>query len=65
MKKIFISGMNCEHCERKVRNALNSIGASNINVNLEDKFVTCDCSRSNEDIIEIIGDYGFDVDNIE
>lgn len=65
MKKLFISGMNCAHCETKIKNALNSIGAVNINVNLEDKTVTCDCERENEDIIEVIADYGFDVDNIE
>lgn len=65
MKKLFISGMNCGHCEAKVKNALNSIGALNVDVNLEDKTVTFNCDRPNEDIIEVIADYGFDVDKIE
>ena len=65
MRKIFINGMNCGHCETKVRNALYSIGASDIQIDLENKIVTFECNRPDEDIIEVIGDYGFDIDKIE
>lgn len=65
MKKIYISSITCSHCESKVRKALEEIGGTNIKVDLENKFVTVDTDKSNEDIIEAISDYGFDVDNIE
>lgn len=65
MKKIYISEMTCSHCESKVRSALEGIGGINIKVDLDQKIVTLDIDRSNEEIIEAIGDYGFDVDNIE
>lgn len=65
MKKIYISGMNCGHCESKVRSALEEIGGKDIIVDLDLKIVTCEIDKSDEEIIEAIADYGFDVDNIE
>ncbi len=65
MKKIFISGMNCSHCETKVRNALSEIGCENIEVDLGSKVVTISNDKKDEEIIEAIEDYGFDVDRIE
>lgn len=65
MKKIFISGMNCKHCEGKIKNALKDIGASFIEVDLENKIVNVEIDKSNEEIVDAIGDYGFDVDKIE
>ena len=65
MKKLFINGMNCKHCKSKITNALNEIGANIISFDLEKKIVTIETDKSNEEIIEIIGGYGFDVDNIE
>ena len=65
MKKIFISGMNCKHCESKIENALKDIGASFIEIDLENKIVNVEIDKSNEEIIDRIGDYGFDVDKIE
>lgn len=65
MKKLFISGMNCEHCKNKIKMALNDIGASFIEVDLENKIVNVETDKSNNEIIDAIGDYGFDVDRIE
>lgn len=65
MKKIYINGMKCSHCEKKVRSALEEIGATDIDVNLDTKIVMCNTDKSNDEIVDVIGDYGFDVDNIE
>lgn len=65
MKKIYISGMKCSHCEKKVRNALEEIGATDIYVDLSEKTVTCNTDKSYDEISDIIGEYGFDVDNVE
>lgn len=65
MRKLFISGMNCGHCESKVKNALSELGASFVEVNLENKTVNVEIDKTNEEIIDAISDYGFDVDNIE
>lgn len=65
MKKIYISGMSCSHCVSKINSALEEIGGSNIHVDLDNKVVTVDIDKSNDEIIEAIEDYGFDVDNIE
>lgn len=65
MKKLFISGMNCEHCKNKIKMALNDIGASFIEVDLENKIVNVETDKSNNEIIDAIGDYGFDIDRIE
>lgn len=65
MKKLFISGMNCDHCKNKIQMALSEIGASFIEVDLENKIVNVEIDKTNEEIIDAIGDYGFDVDSIE
>ena len=65
MKKLFISGMNCKHCETKITNALNEIGVSILSFDLENKTVTVETDKSNDEMIKAIGDYGFDVDKIE
>lgn len=65
MKKIYINGMKCSHCGKKVRSALEEIGGTDIKVDLDTKTVMCNIDRSNDEIVDIIADYGFDVDNIE
>ena len=65
MKKIYINGMKCSQCEKKVRSALEEIGGTDIKVDLDTKTVMCNIDRSNDEIVDIIADYGFDVDNIE
>lgn len=66
MKKIlYIPEMNCGHCEEKIKKAINDLSGEVISVDLQAKKVEIYCSKSNEEIVDSIGDYGFDVEKIE
>ena len=66
-KKISIEGMSCAHCANHVKQALNEIGATNVEVNLEKKMATADLKDEVDDkeIRLAIEDVGYDVVKIE
>ncbi|KAJ49876.1 Cu+-exporting ATPase [Clostridium tetanomorphum] len=66
-KKIFIEGMSCMHCVNHVKEALEDIGAKNVDVNLSAKTAVADFNETIKDnkIKDIIKDYGYEVVNIE
>lgn len=67
-KTINIEGMHCEHCKKRVENALSKIdGITGAEVSLENSCAVVECSSDvkNDLFIEAIGDLGFDVMNIQ
>ncbi len=67
-KKIFIEGMSCEHCVRRVKTALSELnGVTQVIVNLELNIaeVALESNISDEILIETIDDAGYDVVRIE
>lgn len=63
-KKIMIEGMMCEHCVAHVKEALEGIGAAEIEVSLDGGYAVCDTEKSNEEIKTLIEDEGYDVTEI-
>lgn len=64
MKKIYINGMQCEHCKKRVEKALLSIdNIKEVEVSLEEKCVNIKYNIEVEDskIIETIENIGFEV----
>lgn len=64
MKKITIEGMSCMHCVKHVTNALETLG-SNVLVNLDNKNAILETNATNEEIIELIDEEGYEVVSIE
>ncbi|MBQ8176600.1 MAG: heavy-metal-associated domain-containing protein [Oscillospiraceae bacterium] len=64
-KKIMIEGMMCEHCVAHVKEALEGIGAVNIEVSLDGGYAVCDTDRANEELKALIEDEGYDVTDIQ
>ena len=64
-KQMKIEGMMCEHCVAHVREALEGIGASNIEVSLEGKYAVCDTDKTNDELKTLIEDEGYDVTDIQ
>ena len=60
-KIIYIEGMSCAHCSRRVENALNELDGVSATVNLEEKSATLTLSKevSADAIREAIEDAGF------
>ncbi len=56
-----VLGMSCEHCKKRVENALLALGAKNVSVNLESKSV-CFEGVSLESAITAIEDLGFEAE---
>jgi len=69
MKKVVkIAGMSCDHCLRRVQNALSSMnGVSDIRIDLKEGTAAFSGTDSLEDegIREVIEDAGYDVVSIE
>lgn len=63
-KKIMIEGMMCEHCVAHVREALEGIGAENIEVSLDDGYAVCDTDKTDDELKTLIEDEGYDVTDI-
>ena len=61
MKKIInVDGMSCEHCVKRITNAVNEIeGAKCLNISLEDK--TVEVEVSNDDVLKQVEDAIIDV----
>ena len=51
MKKIMIDGMSCQHCVAHVKEALEELGATSIEVNLDGKYAKAETSKNNQEII--------------
>ena len=64
-KKIKIEGMSCMHCVLHVKEALEPLAKSEVEVNLEGKYALIETSASDEEIINAIDDAGYDVIGIE
>lgn len=64
-KKIIIDGMMCEHCVGHVKEALEALGAADIEVSLEGGYAVCDTDKSVSDIKAAIEDEGYDVTDIQ
>lgn len=66
-KKILIEGMSCGHCVKHVSEALNDIGAKDVEVNLDKKLAIVEISEdiTDEAIKEAIEEAGYDVLGIE
>ena len=63
-KKIMIEGMMCEHCVAHVREALEGIGAENIEVSLDGGYAVCDTDKTDDELKTLIEDEGYDVTDI-
>lgn len=65
-KKILIEGMSCGHCVNHVKEALEDLGAANIDVSLDGKFAAAEVGDSSDESIKAaIEDAGYDVVGIE
>ena len=67
-KTIFIEGMSCGHCSKRVEEALKSVnGVKSVSVNLEKKKaeVVLKTDISNEVLKSAVEDVGFEVSNVE
>jgi len=63
-KTIFIEGMHCEHCSKRVEDTLKSIdGVKSVSVSLEDKKAEIVLKKdiSNEILITAVEEIGFEV----
>lgn len=63
-KKITIEGMMCEHCVAHVKEALESLGATAVEVSLDDGCAVCETDKSDEEIKSVIEEEGYDVKSI-
>ena len=52
MKKIMIDGMSCQHCVAHVKEALEELGATSIEVNLDGKYAKAETSKNNQEKIK-------------
>lgn len=64
-KKIAIEGMSCEHCVAHVKEALEGLGASAVDVSLDGGYAVCDTDKSDAELKSAIEDEGYDVTGIE
>lgn len=64
-KKITIEGMMCEHCVAHVKEALEGLGASDIEVSLDGGYAVCDTDKAGAELKAAIEDEGYDVTGIE
>lgn len=64
-KKISIEGMSCEHCAAHVKEALEGIGADNVEVNLKKKSALISNDVDDEKIKAAIEDAGYEAINIQ
>lgn len=66
-KTIYIEGMSCSHCKKRVETALNKIDGVNAEVNLENKLAQVTLAKEVEEkiLIEAVEDAGYDVTSIK
>ncbi len=61
MKKftLLISDMMCGHCEKRIRDAVASLGGNVTSLDLETKIVTAEADVSEEELLKTIEDAGY------
>ncbi len=65
-KKMFIEGMMCNHCKKRVEDALTGLeGVNLLEVNVEENYALVDTEVDHSVLKETIEDIGYDVTNIE
>uniref|UniRef100_A0A7C5V2N1 Copper chaperone CopZ n=1 Tax=Caldicellulosiruptor owensensis TaxID=55205 RepID=A0A7C5V2N1_9FIRM len=67
-KKIYIKGMTCDHCVRRVENSLKAIeGITSVKVDLQGKVATVELSKDikDDEFVRTIDDAGYEVTKIE
>ncbi len=65
-KKILIEGMMCNHCKKRVEDALTGLeGVSLLEVNVEEDYAFVDTEVDNNVLKETIEDCGYDVKEIQ
>ncbi|MCD2346926.1 heavy-metal-associated domain-containing protein [Clostridium guangxiense] len=64
-KKISIEGMSCQHCVMHTKEALESIGASDVKVDLKKKCAVIGNDVADEKIKAAVEDAGYEVVKIE
>lgn len=64
-KKIIIEGMSCGHCVKYVTTALEELGLSKVNVDLDSKSAVIEGDASDEAIKAAIEDAGYEVVEIK
>ena len=60
--KIKIPDMSCSHCEKRIRDAFDGIGATVKSLDLETKLVLAETELEPSKILEIIDDAGYDAE---
>lgn len=62
MKKftLLVPEMMCAHCEKRIREAVSSIGGNVISLDLETKIVVAETDASQEELLKVIGDAGYE-----
>lgn len=67
-RKLYIEGMTCEHCVRRVKNALEDMdGVKSAQVNLDEKYSLVELSKDIDQSVfnEVIDDAGYDLTRLE
>ncbi len=64
-KKILIEGMKCEHCVGHVKEALEGVGATSVEVSLENNWAIVETTNSDDELKEAIEEEGYDVITID
>ncbi len=64
-KKITIEGMMCEHCVAHVKEALENLGAADVEVSLDGGCAVCETDKPDAEIKSAIEEEGYDVTSIE
>ena len=64
MVKVYIEGMMCNRCANHVKQALETIG-ENAEVSLDDNLATITTNASDQEIINVIENAGYEVTKIE
>lgn len=64
-KKILIEGMSCGHCTAHVKEALEDLGATSVEVSLEGKYAILDTDKTDEELKSVIEEEGYEVVEIQ
>ena len=64
MKKftLLIPEMMCGHCEKRIREAVSSLGGNVISLDLETKIVVAEADVSSEELLKKIDEAGYDAE---
>lgn len=57
--EFYVKDMMCQNCVKHITKALENIGATNINIDLESKKVTATTSKSKEEVFGAVADAGY------